>query len=401
MVHLNGGRVAAIENVAQYVIHLTHANHGTNDHFAYVVHDEETGRDTLHMALLNPGRDGRGNWGTRGIYNGNRIESLCWAHDSAVAVFIDNTETTDKSGKPCVNSALLTWHDVPGRFGQGKFTRLNAGDSMFLALRNPVISADGTRVAAEEHSERGNGNVRLWSSEGELQFTIERGQNPRISRDSRWLSALQKPPNEASGTARPANNRAGQTLVLVNLQDGSRRAFDFVLSYDMTYDSTYVLYLQSPEAKAVEGASKGEATEPAAKQRTSGTLYQVPLNSARLSRMMRPYQPGKAFTKEHVVEFVTHPKNDHFAYVFQDEVTGGNTLHIVKWGIRAWYRGDRIEDLNWAGGSDGSDDSIILGFLSIAESTGKDGKRRSNSALYTWQPGQSANEKFTRVDNPQ
>lgn len=117
-------------------------------------------------------------------------------------------------------------------------------------LQNLTISADGAWLAAEEHLEKGDEVVRVWSTQHNITFTIERGQNPRISRDSRWVSALQKPLIEDSRTAEPKNLREGQTLVLLDLQNGSRMTFDFVLSYEMTFSSTYLLFLQSPEPKA-------------------------------------------------------------------------------------------------------------------------------------------------------
>ena len=277
-------------------------------------------------------------------------------------------------------------------------------DSKFPALHNLAISADGDWVAAEERPDQGDGNVRVWSTQRNVTFTIDRGFSPRISHDSRWVSALQKPTVEESEIGRPRekeNRRAGQTLVLLDLQDGSRRTFDFVLSYDMTYSSTYLLYLQSPETNAdEERCSKDEASKPETKERKVGTLHQVPLNRARLVQIGHQ-QPDWTGTKENVAQFVTHPTNDHFAYVFHDKKTGGDTLHIVKWGIRAWYNGEKIEGLGWAGGASGGDESITLGFLDSTETTGKDGKRRVNSALYTWEPGQSSKEKFTRVDSPQ
>lgn len=156
-------------------------------------------------------------------------------------------------------------------------------DTEFRALHNPVISADGAWMAAEERPDRGNGHVRVWSTERDITFTIERGEYPRISLDSRWVSALQKPPVEDSRTAKPKKQRAGQTLVLLDLQNGSERKFDFVLSYDMTCSSTYLLYLQSPEAKAdEEDPSKDEAMKLATGERKVGTLYQIPLNRDRL-----------------------------------------------------------------------------------------------------------------------
>jgi hypothetical protein len=92
--------------------------------------------------------------------------------------------------------------------------------------------------------------------------------------------------------------------------------------------------------------------------------------------------------------------------VSHDEETGRDTLRICKWGRRAWYSGDRIEGLCWGRGpGDGATDDfptdfITLGFLVSTETTDKDGTRRSDSALYTWKPGQGPNETFTRVDTP-
>ncbi len=267
--------------------------------------------------------------------------------------------------------------------------------SEFGALHNLVISADGAWVAAEESPDRGDGKVRVWSTEGNLIFSIERGQNPRISRDSRWVSALQKPPFKESKTGKQKKKRAGQTLVLLDTQSGLTRTFEFVLSYDVTYSSSYLLYLQSPETKAdEEKPSKDKATKlaakPTGKEREVGTLHMVHLKGDRV------------FTMDNVAQHATHPTSDHFAYVSHDEETGRDRLHIGglgpgSWGVRGEHAGDKIEGLRWAR------DIRMLAFLDSTETTGKDGKPSVNSALYTWQhvtdpyvPG-----KFTRVDTPQ
>jgi len=89
-------------------------------------------------------------------------------------------------------------------------------DSEFRTLHNPVISPDGAWMAAEERSDRGDGNVHVWSTEGDKASSIERGQNPRISRDSRWVSALQKPP-----LARREETQARFTVATDNGAQGS------------------------------------------------------------------------------------------------------------------------------------------------------------------------------------
>lgn len=262
-----------------------------------------------------------------------------------------------------------------------------------VALHSPVISADGAWMAAQERSDRGDGNVRVWSTEGDITFTIERGQNPRISRDSRWVSALQKPPLEDSGTVTPTNERAGQALVLLDTQDGSRRTFDFVLSHDWTYSfdgthtSMHLVYLQSPEMTAdEEGPSKDEAAKPAkrpaAKERKVGTLHLVHMTGEGEDRMW-----------QNVTEYATYQRGRYVAYVVHDcqdeshdhDQTSRDSLHIV--GFSAWhsgtnaiYDGEKIEGLRWAR------DRLTLGFLDSTETTGNDGKRRVNSTLYAW-PG--------------
>ena len=325
-------------------------------------------------------------------------------------------------------------------------------DSEFRALHNPVTSDDGAWMAAEERSDRGDRNVRVWSTEGDVTFTIQRGHNPRISRDSLWVSALQKPPLEDSRAAKPKNKRAGQTLVLLDTRDGSQRTFDFVLSHDWTYshdgtythdgtysddgtdshDGTYSLdwtgshdgtytsmhlvYLQSPETKAdEEGPSKDEATKPAkkpaVKERKVGTLHLVHLKG-----------DGNDGVWQNVTEYAIYQRNRYVAYVVHDcqvvwhahEETGRDSLHIVGFsarnsGMNAIYDGEKIEGLCWGR------DRLTLGFIDSTETTGKDGKRRVNSALYTWPRGQTAGDSsgtaqplairwrrgFTRVDTPQ
>lgn len=248
-----------------------------------------------------------------------------------------------------------------------------------------------------------------WSTEGDITFTIERGQNPRISRDSRWVSALQTPPLEDSTNAGPKNTRAGQTLVLLDTQNGSQRTFEHVLSHDWTYsyDGTYasmhLVYLQSPETKVEEeGPSKSEA----AKERKVGTLHLVHMTGE-----------GDDWVVQNVTEYATYQRSRYVAYVVHDcqvashghEETGRDSLHIVGFsarnsGLNAIYDGEQIEGLCWAR------DRLMLGFLDRTETTGSDGKRRVNSALHAWPGRQSFDtaqplprrwrQGFTRVDTP-
>ncbi len=415
LIHMTGeGEDRMWRNVTEF------AAYERSRYVAYVVHDcqdeshdhDETGRDSLHIAGFSAW-----NTGIQGVYDGEKIEGLCWARDRPMLRFLDSTETTGNDGKRRVNSALYTWQRDDDNPSLGTiFTQVNRGDSELGALHNPVISGDGAWMAAEERSDRGDGNVRVWSTEGDVTFTIERGQNPRISRDSRWVSALQKPLNEPKADE-PRNERAGRTLVLLDTQDGSQRTFDFVLShdwtyfYDETYTSMHLVYLQSGETEADEdGPSKDEATKPAtkpaAKEREVGTLHLVHLTGEGDDGVWRNVTEFAVYERRRVVAYVVHDCQDES---HDHDETVRDSLHIVgfsAWnsGLNAIYDGEKIEGLCWAR------DRLTLGLLDSTETTGNDGTRRVNSTLYAW-PGRPAydttqplarrwRQGFTRVDTP-
>ncbi len=116
LVHLKSDyRLFTMENVAQYVAHQT------MNYVAYVLHDEETSRDTLHIVGFSPRTIGM-----NAIYDGEKIEDLCWARDRRTLGFLDSTEITGNDGKRRVNSALYTWQRDIDNPSLGKiFTRVD------------------------------------------------------------------------------------------------------------------------------------------------------------------------------------------------------------------------------------------------------------------------------------
>ncbi len=108
------------------------------------------------------------------------------------------------------------------------------------------------------------------------------------------------------------------------------------------------------------------------------------------------------FTMENVTEYAAHQTTNRVAFVYKE--AGHDRLHIAgfsprNWGMNGIYNGEKIGGLCWAR------DTVTLGFLDSTETTGKDGKRRVNSALYTWQLDQPPEKLdwgagFTRVDTP-
>ena len=275
-------------------------------------------------------------------------------------------------------------------------------DQEFHTLHNLVISADGDWIAAENSSDKGMGNVRVCSTKNDKAFTIERGHSPIISRDSCWVSAFLNPKLEQLQGGVSKNRNAGQTLVLLNTQDGSRRTFDSVLSYQLTHFSSHLVFLQSPSAENDKAEpSKDKAAKPVAKVLNLGTLHVVELVSQRV------------FTWQNVTQYAAHQATSHgigetwkkgyayVAFVTHNEKAGRDRLEIALvghskrgWGTGGTYQGQQIDDLRWAS------DSITLGFFDHSRPIEKNGQMHKKSMLFTWhdvreQPGY---REFTRAN---
>ena len=384
-VHLNDGHSGNIENVAKFVPHLSNANHGTNDHFAHVLQKEQTGRDRLYMNLLNPGRDGLGNWGTRGIHDGHDIKSIGWARDHAIAVFVDQRKV-ELDGSQETSTTMHTWHDVPGLASPRGFTKIRTNDPETNVLQNPIISSDGAWIAVEEVSNSGEGNIRVWSLRDDKHFTIEHAHSPRFSEDSKWVSAFEKPRSVKTDVPNPALSNEGQTLVLVNTRDGSRRTFDSVLSYEVTHFSSHLAYLQAPK-RDNDGLDVTDDTDFTAQKRALGTLNVVELKG----------NNDRTFTWQNVTESACHQATGeeargtwkegyaYVAFVSRDEENENDRLEVAflghdkrAWGTGGIYKGKQIGGLCWA------TDSIVLGFFDRSEKSAKNKKSQTNNVVYSW-----------------
>ena len=213
----------------------------------------------------------------------------------------------------------------------------------------PLVSNDGKWLVSQGLTNCNRG-VYVWSTEGGRKFKIPNGVEPRISEDSRWVSAMHD-----------------TTLIVIDLHHGTETTFESVIDYEISRFSAYLIYLEATEDNA-----------------QTGTLHAYELDGDR------------DMTWDRVEEFAIFQEDAdayaHLAYVVADDETGGDALEIAVigyakrgWGSRGSYKGESISDLSWA------QDSITLAFFD----TGILG-----SKPITWHaPAEAMEGRFTRTDS--
>lgn len=262
---------------------------------------------------------------------------------------------------------------------QGK-KPLTFGEMMkFRAIVDPVISDNGRWVAFATRPDRGDGDVRVFSAEGETRFTIDRGGKPAFSSDSRWLVASLSP--KALDLEKEAKDRPKPGLVLLELTQGELVSWEKVEDYSFSADSSWLAYRRFKEEEKKEEKPKkgeGESAEPKLEMKEmGGPLILRHLQSKREIEIVDVL--AYAFDEQgrylaYTVASQDGKKNGLFCIDLKKE---GNPSFSIQVKEKTIYR-----ELTWEKSGRG------LAFL--ASSTDEEGNTREASLwLWTTSPGQA------------
>jgi dipeptidyl aminopeptidase/acylaminoacyl peptidase len=171
-------------------------------------------------------------------------------------------------------------------------------------IQRPSISPDGRWVALAATPDRGDGEVLVYSVEGETRYAISMGSNPIISGDSRWVAARLGPSVEARETAKRGDApRPG--LSLMDIRSGEVQEWAEVQRFAFSDDGEWLARLH--HAPKVEGGEEGEEEEDAEAARTR--------KSPGTSLVLVELSSGAEIEIPHVKAFSFHPELPFFAYV--------------------------------------------------------------------------------------
>ena len=136
-------------------------------------------------------------------------------------------------------------------------------------LHGEVISDGGSWIAYEARPDRGDGEVRVRSVDGEASYTIERGTAPELTTDGAWAGAMVQPTLEDQVTAEKAGESGDDApkpgFALLSTADGSTVSWERIDSFAFSADGRWLAVHRLPE-KAADEAEPADGEETAAEE---------------------------------------------------------------------------------------------------------------------------------------
>lgn len=119
------------------------------------------------------------------------------------------------------------------------------------------ISDNGEWLIYSVWPDRGDGEARVLGIENGNNFTIERGENPEVTTNGRWVGAYIKPPLKEQ-LQKSNDNKPVQGFGLLNTENGESVEMDSVKSFSFSNDSRWlaVHFYQSKEIEELKSKNK-------------------------------------------------------------------------------------------------------------------------------------------------
>jgi len=214
---------------------------------------------------------------------------------------------------------------------------LTFADLMSLRkIEAPVISQNGSFVAYALRPDRGEGSVVARAADRDTSFRVERGGNPLLSSDARWLACAilptQRERDEAA--ARPKDEGENDDdgprngMAVVSLADGAEERLEEVESFAFSEDARWIAWKHhepredddaeaaaDAEPSTTEGKEKEEKEEE--DDRPVGTLL-----------VLRNLHDGTRSEIPYVTAYVFDEPSRHLAYAVATPDGEGNGLHV-------------------------------------------------------------------------
>ncbi|MGD8537684.1 MAG: prolyl oligopeptidase family serine peptidase [Candidatus Aminicenantes bacterium] len=127
----------------------------------------------------------------------------------------------------------------------------------FKHIQNPTISQDGAFLAYGLQPDRGDGEARIHNIKENKVFTVDRGSDPLISNNSRWVSMFVRP--KATDREKAEKDRPKQGLAILDTQRGETITYEKVQRFSFSDDSRWLTIHFFKEDKGLEEKESKDA----------------------------------------------------------------------------------------------------------------------------------------------
>ena len=168
--------------------------------------------------------------------------------------------------------AVLTMNSVT--FAQGVLTFEDV--MKFDDIGTTVLSDNGQWVAYSVWPDRGDGEVRIQSVNGNVSYTMELGDNPRITSDGGWVGVLKKVPLAVQ--LKQKKKAPKQGFMLLDTRSGETMNYDNARSFSFSNDGNWlaIRHYQSKEIQDLKLDNKKLGTEVTVRNLANGEEITIP-----------------------------------------------------------------------------------------------------------------------------
>lgn len=191
----------------------------------------------------------------------------------------------------------------------------------FKEIKSPVISEDGLWVAYCAQPDRGDGEVKVHNIKNGTVFTVERGEKPVISKNSRWVVMAVKP--KAVELEKKAKKEPKQGMALLETLIGKVIIIEKVEKFSFSDDSRWLAYLHF---KVEEKPKKEEKSKTEKKANPSQEKEKKKIGSI---LVLRHLDSGKETSIPYVLTFAFDSSSKYLAYIVSDPEGKENGLYYV------------------------------------------------------------------------
>ncbi|MBD3413482.1 MAG: prolyl oligopeptidase family serine peptidase [Candidatus Aminicenantes bacterium] len=252
----------------------------------------------------------------------------------------------------------------------------------FREIHDAKISDNGLWVAYSAEPGRGDGQAVIKGIGNGIVFTIERGSEPRFTKDSAWAGMVLKP--KAVEQMEEKKDKPKNGLGLLNLNTGTQKRVKNVKSFDFSEDSAWIAYhLYKEEEK---DKNKEEKNKKSSDKDTGTTLILMNLNTEKKIEMA------------YVSDYAFDESSRFLACITLKPEGKENSLSIINLSLAGESREDILKedgmkffDLSW------TEDKSRLAFTALQEvQEGLD-----KTSLYIWDGmAKELNEAVSAEESP-
>jgi len=178
-------------------------------------------------------------------------------------------------------------------------------------VANPSISADGRWIALTAQPDRGDPEVLVHATLGDVRYAVPLGSTPVISKDGVWVAMRLNPTLEATEKA-PSGEAPRRGMALLATATGRTTEFQEVQAFAFSGDGGWLAYHRyepKPDSAAKAAAPKG-------KRKAGSTL------------VLRELATGREVEVPHVRSFAMSPEGRQVAYAVASPDNARDGLYV-------------------------------------------------------------------------